>query len=38
MSKQQFAGVYQLENGYWGYRYAIVLNGKTKANKKVTLT
>lgn len=35
MSQQQYTGVYQLENGYWGYRYAIVINGKTKSNKKV---
>lgn len=35
MSKQQYAGVYQLNNGYWGYRYAIVINGKTKATKKI---
>jgi len=35
MSKQNYTGVYQLDNGYWGYRYAIVINGKTKANKKV---
>lgn len=35
MSKQEFAGVYQLENGYWGYRYAIVINGKRKEAKKL---
>ena len=35
MLKQDYAGVYQLENGYWGYRYAIVLNGKTRSNKRV---
>lgn len=35
MSKQEFAGVYQLDNGYWGYRYAIVINGKRKEKKKV---
>ena len=34
MSETGFVGVYQLENGYWGYRYAIVINGKRKeANK-----
>lgn len=35
MSEQNLAGVYQLENGYWGFRYAIVLNGKRKEGKKV---
>jgi len=35
MSKQEYAGVYQLKDGYWGYRYAIVINGKTKSNKKI---
>lgn len=34
MSKQEFAGVYQLENGYWGFRYSVVLNGKRKEGKK----
>lgn len=34
MSKQEFAGVYQLENGYWGFRYTVVLNGKRKEGKK----
>ena len=34
MSKQEFAGVYQLENGFWAFRYAIVLNGKRKEGKK----
>lgn len=27
-------GVYQLENGYWAYRFVIVLNGKTINRKK----
>lgn len=35
MSEQEYAGVYQLDNGYWGYRYAIVLNGKRREKKKV---
>ena len=35
MSETGFAGVYQLENGYWGYRYAIVINGKRKEAKKL---
>ena len=29
------AGVYQLENGYWGYRFVITVNGKKKAQKRV---
>lgn len=35
MSETGFAGVYQSENGYWGYRYAIVINGKRKEAKKL---
>lgn len=35
MSKQQETGVYQLENGYWGYRFVITVNGKKKAQKRV---
>lgn len=34
MSATEFAGVYQLDNGYWAYRYAIVINGKRKEAKK----
>ena len=34
MSKQDLTGVYQLANGFWAYRYAIVLNGKRKEKKK----
>lgn len=34
MSKQEFAGVYQLKNGYWGFRYTVVLDGKRKEGKK----
>ena len=29
------AGVFQLENGYWGYRFVITVNGKKKAQKRV---
>lgn len=35
MSETGFAGVYQLDNGYWAYRYAIVINGKRKEAKKL---
>ena len=35
MSEQGLAGVFQLDNGYWGYRYAIVLNGKRTEKKKL---
>lgn len=27
-------GIYQLENGYWGFRYTITVNGKKKDYKK----
>lgn len=35
MSEQQFTGVYQLDNGYWGYRFTIVVNGKRKSQRRV---
>lgn len=35
MAEQQAAGVYQLENGYWGYRFVLTVNGKKKAQKRV---
>ena len=35
MSETGFAGVYQLDNGYWAYRYAIVINGKRKEGKRL---
>ena len=35
MSETGFVGVYQLENGCWGYRYAIVINEKRKEAKKL---
>ena len=28
-------GVFQLDNGYWGYRYAIRIDGKSRESKKV---
>ena len=34
MLEQKNAGVYQLDNGYWAFRYAIVVNGKRKECKK----
>lgn len=34
MSKENLAGVYQLKNGCWGFRYAINVNGKRKEGKK----
>ena len=33
MSRQEVEGVYQLKNGYWGFRYVITLNGKRKENR-----
>lgn len=35
MLEQDFAGVYQLDNGYWGYRFVVTVNGKKKAQKRV---
>ncbi|WP_026665695.1 tyrosine-type recombinase/integrase [Butyrivibrio sp. FC2001] len=35
-NKEQTAkGVYQLDNGYWAYRFIIKVNGKNKAQKRV---
>ena len=35
MSQEKTAGVFQLENGYWGYRFIVKVNGKRKAQKRV---
>ena len=34
MTSKNYSGVYQLNNGYWGYRYAVYTNGKKKDVKK----
>lgn len=34
MSKQKETGVYQLDSGFWAYRFVIVINGKTINRKK----
>ena len=34
MSKTRDVGVYQLDNGNWGYRYGVVVNGRTVWKKK----
>lgn len=34
MSKSKNSGVYQLENGYWGFRYTLTINGKKKDVKR----
>lgn len=36
MAKQKETGVYQMPNGMWAYRFAIVVNGKTISRKKTT--
>lgn len=33
---KDYAGVYQLENGFWGYRFSIKMGEKTIAKKKTT--
>lgn len=35
MSEQKITGVYPLDNGYWGYRFVITVNGKKKAQKRI---
>ena len=34
MGKTDKSGVYQLPNGYWGFRYTLTLNGKKKDVKR----
>ena len=36
MSKQGNTGVYQRKDGYWEYRFGVVVNGKTIARRKST--
>ena len=36
MSKQNDAGVYQKENGYWEYRFVVRIDGKRVCRKKCT--
>lgn len=35
MSEEKNAGVFQLENGCWGYRFIVTVDGKRKAQKRV---
>ena len=35
MANNGNVSVFQLENGNWGYRYAIIVSGKTRTKKKV---
>ncbi len=32
---QNTAGIFQLDNGYWGYRFVVKLEGKSKTQKKI---
>ena len=34
MSKKKDTGIFQLDNGNWGFRYAIKINGKPKESKR----
>lgn len=36
MSKKDSAGVYQKKDGYWAYRFGIVVGGKTIVKRKYT--
>ena len=36
MSKQENTGVYQRKDGYWEYRFGVVVNGKTVSRRKST--
>jgi hypothetical protein len=36
MANKTENGVYQMDNGMWGYRFCIVVDGKQIARKKVT--
>ena len=35
MSKK-YSGVFQLENGNWGYRYTKVIDGRAISRKRIT--
>lgn len=35
MERKEKAGVYQLENGNWGFRFVIVVDGKKRTKRKV---
>lgn len=35
MANNVNVGVFQLKNGNWGYRYSIIIDGKTRTKKKV---
>ena len=34
MSRNANSGIFQLENGHWGYRFIITVDGKRKAQKR----
>lgn len=34
-TQEKTTGVFQLDNGYWGYRFVIKQNGKSKAQKRI---
>lgn len=36
MNKTSIAGVYQLSNGFWGYRFTYTVDGKRKDSKRTT--
>ena len=36
MAKSNDTGVYQLENGLWGYRFVMVLDGRQVSSRKTT--
>ena len=36
MKKANDVGVYQLPDGFWGYRFKVVINGKTVEKKRLT--
>ena len=35
MEKNRHSGVFQLENGNWGFRYAVVVKGEKRTGKKI---
>jgi integrase len=35
MDNKKDTGIFQLDNGYWGYRYVVKIDGKSKESKKV---
>lgn len=36
MANTNYTGVYKTKDGYWAYRYSVMINGQKKDIKKIT--